>query len=143
MTTNKKSGKTVKVIIAILLLAGVAAAAYYFLGAKADGDKGVEADEVVNVESDDAVVERLTKAELEESINNTADGFVPEEIITRFSPNEQKVIVKNDPEANIASGISEVWLLMYMGMYSKITVVEKECVYDSCNRLETLVIIAE
>ncbi len=143
MTTNKKSGKTVKVIIAILLLAGVAAAAYYFLGAKADGDKGVEADEVVNVESDDAVVERLTKAELEESINNTADGFVPEEIITRFSPNEQKVIVKNDPEANIASGISEVWLLMYMGMYSKITVVEEECVYDSCNRLETLVIIAE
>ena len=143
MTTNKKSGKTVKVIIAILLLAGVTAAAYYFLGAKADGDKGVEADEVVNVESDDAVVERLTKAELEESINNTADGFVPEEIITRFSPNEQKVIVKNDPEANIASGISEVWLPMYMGMYSKITVVEEECVYDSCNRLETLVIIAE
>ena len=143
MTTNKKSGKTVKVIIAILLLAGVAAAAYYFLGAKADGDKGVEADEVVSVERDDAVVERLTKAELEESINNTADGFVPEEIITRFSPNEQKVIVKNDPEANIASGISEVWLLMYMGMYSKITVVEEECVYDSCNRLETLVIIAE
>lgn len=143
MTTNKKSGKAVKIIIAILLLAGIAAAAYYFLGTKADEEVVVETDEVVNVESDDAVVERLTKAELEESINNTSDGFVPEEIISRFSPNEQKVIVKNDPEANIASGISEVWLLMYMGMYSKITVVEEECVFDACNRLETLVIIAE
>ena len=72
----------------------------------------------------------------------TEDGSVPEMIWSGFSKNVQKVVVKNDPNASIAD-FNEVWVLKYLGMYSKITVVEEECVYDSEDKLEKLVIIAE
>lgn len=145
MATNKKSSSLVKSIIAIVLVLGISAGAYlYFGGCKCNCScKEVVEETVATEQTEEVMVERLTKEELEASINNTLDGMVPEEIINRFSPNTQRVIVKNDPDANIASGISEVWLLMFMEMYSNITVVEEECVYDSLNRLETLVIIAE
>lgn len=138
MGTNKKSGTLVKGVVAIVLLIGVAVAAYLYFnpsdGNIASGD--------VNVE-EGVVVSRLTKAELEESINGTIDGSVPEEIATKFSPNVQKIVVKNDPNVNIAVGFSELWVLKFLEIYSKITVIEEECVFDSNNRLETLVILVE
>ena len=145
MATNKKSSSLVKSIIVIVLVLGISAGAYlYFGGCKCNCScKEVAEETVATEQTEEVMVERLTKEELEASINNTLDGMVPEEIINRFSPNTQRVIVKNDPDANIASGISEVWLLMFMEMYSNVTVVEEECIYDSLNRLETLVIIAE
>lgn len=145
MATNKKSGSLIKSIIAIVLVLGISIGAYIYFGGckcKCSCEEATQ-ESVVTEQTEEVMVERLTKEELEASINNTPDGMVPEDIINRFSPNTQRVIVKNDPDANIASGISEVWLLMFMEMYSNITVVEEECVYDSLNRLETLVIIAE
>lgn len=136
MTTNNKFGKAINGVAVIIVLGAIIAAGLYFL----NSDKNAT---VVDVVETNDVVERLTRAELEESINNTVDGFVPEEIFPRLSPIEQKVIVKNDPEACIESGICEVWTRVFLQIYSRITVVEEECVFDSCNRLETLVIIAE
>jgi hypothetical protein len=140
MATNNKSSKAIKGVAVIIVLGAIIAAGLYFFNS--DKNTNVEV-EKVDIESNDVVVERLTKTELEESINNTIDGFVPEEIFARLSPKEQKVIVKNNPDACIESGICEVWERVFLQIYSRITVVEEECVFDSCNRLETLVIIAE
>lgn len=135
---KKKSNSWVKRTLAIVLLAGVAAIAWSCINSS---DGSVKSEEVEQQKA--SVVERLTKAELEESINSTTDGVVPGDIASRLSTEAQNVVVKNDPAANITAGISEVWILKFLGIYSNIVVVEEECVFDSNNRLETLVIIAE
>lgn len=147
MESNKKTRTLVKGVVAIVLLIGVAVAAYLFFntsgGNVALGD--VNADEWgdQNDRVEGVVVARLTKAELEESINGTIDGSVPEDIAAKFSTNIQRIVVKNDPNVNIAVGFSELWVLKFLEIYSKITVIEEECVFDSNNRLETLVILVE
>ena len=138
MTMKKKSNSWVKRTLAIVLLAGVAAIAWSCINSS---DGSVKSEEVEQQKA--SVVERLTKAELEESINSTTDGVVPGDIASRLPTEAQNVVVKNDPAANITAGISEVWILKFLGIYSNIVVVEEECVFDSNNRLETLVIIAE
>lgn len=151
MATDKKSGTLVKSVIVIVLLAGVVAAAYFYFkpcNQKAEVEESIEVVESFETSDGEDIADevvltgRLTKAQLEESINSTEDGSVPEMIWSGFSKNVQKVVVKNDPNASIAD-FNEVWVLKYLGMYSKITVVEEECVYDSEDKLEKLVIIAE
>lgn len=151
MATDKKSGTLVKSVIVIVLLAGVVAAAYFYFKScnqKVEVEEPIEVVESFETSDGEDIADevvlagRLTKAQLEESINSTEDGSVPEMIWSGFSKNVQKVVVKNDPNASIAD-FNEVWVLKYLGMYSKITVVEEECVYDSEDKLEKLVIIAE
>ena len=146
MKTKSNSNSWIKRTLAIVLLVGVAAVAGSCInssdGTAKSEDVFGDIEEYVE-QQNESVAERLTKAELEASINNTTDGSVPEDIINKLSINEQKVIVKNDPNACLTAGISEVWLLKSLGIYSNIIVVEEECIFDSNNRLETLVIIAE
>ena len=135
---KKKSNSWVKRTLAIVLLAGVAAIAWSCINSS---DGTAKSEEVEQQKA--SVVERLTKAELEEAINSTTDGVVPGDIASRLSTEAQNVVIKNDPTASITAGISEVWILKFLGIYSNIVVVEEECVFDSNNRLETLVIIVE
>lgn len=91
------------------------------------------------------VVERITKQEIEESINNTTDGMVPESLSARFSEVKQTVVVKNDPDTTDYEfcyySFADIWLDKAMGNIKSISVVDEECRYDENNRLETLTII--
>ena len=91
MESNKKTGTLVKGVVAIVLLLGVAVAAYLFFntsgGNVALGDVNAEGWGDQNDKVEAVSVARLTKAELEESINGTIDGSVPEDIASRFSTN--------------------------------------------------------
>lgn len=137
----KKYNSVVREIKPILFVAMFAFVVAMVTGCAGSGNKNTEKEAQ---ESEVAtVVERVTAQEIEESINNTTDGAVPERISSRFSLDKQTVVVQNDPDTTDYEfryyAFAEVWLDKLMGCISTVTVVE--CTYDENNKLETLTIV--
>lgn len=137
----KKYNSVVREIKPILFVAMFAFVLAMVTGCAGSGNKNSE--EEAQEGEVATVVERVTAQEIEESINNTTDGMVPESISSRFSLDKQTVVVQNDPDTTDYEfcyyTFAEVWLDKAMGNIATVTVVE--CTYDENNKLETLTIV--